>query len=91
LLIWFILLLAICGIPLAAAALFHNVLVIAVYLGIVALYMYWFYVRYYKKKKPRCPIVPPEGKADIYSRANIPRPIHEDFRRMQEKKKGLQS
>jgi len=49
--------------------------------------MYWFYVRYYKKKKPRYPIVPPEGKADIYSRANIPRPIHEDFRRMQEKKK----
>lgn len=32
-------------------------------------------------------MVPPEGKADIYSRANIPRPIHEDFRRMEEKKK----
>ena len=87
LLIWFILLLAICGVPLATAALFHNIPVIAVCLGIVALYVYWFYVRYYKKRKPRYPLVPPEGKADIYSRANIPRPIYEDFRRMQEKKK----
>ena len=35
-------------------------------------------------------MAPPEGKMDIYfPRTNIPRPIHEDFRRMQEKKRKL--
>lgn len=86
-LIWLILMLAACAIPLVAATLFQNVLLIAVALWYVAFDLYWFYVRYYKKRKPRYPMVPPEGKADIYSRANIPRPIHEDFRRMREKKR----
>jgi len=34
--------------------------------------------------------VPPEGKTDIYfPRTDIPRPVHADFRRMQEKKQKL--
>lgn len=66
---------------------FPSGLLIVLAICFTALYADWFYVRYYKKKKPRYPIVPPEGKSDIYSRANIPRPIYEDFRRMQEKKK----
>jgi len=78
-----------CGVPLAAAILIQNVLIIVVALGCMAFDLYWLYIRYYKKRKPRYPMVPPEGKADIYSRANIPRPIHEDLRRMQEKKKRL--
>ena len=35
-------------------------------------------------------MVPPEAKADIYfPRTDIPRPIHEDFRRMEEKRRRL--
>ncbi len=70
-----------------AAILLKDVLIGVVTLGYIAFNLYWFYVRYHQKKKPRYPMVPPEGKADIYARANIPRPIHEDFRRMQEKKR----
>lgn len=70
-----------------AAFLLKDFLIAAVALGYTAFNLYWFYVRYYRKKKPRYPMVPPEGKADIYARANIPRPIHEDFRRMREKKR----
>jgi hypothetical protein len=70
-----------------AGALLKDVLLGVAALGYIAFNLYWFYVRYYQKKKPRYPMVPPEGKADIYARANIPRPIHEDFRRMREKKR----
>jgi hypothetical protein len=68
---------------------FPNAQGIALFLAIcfIALYADWFYIRHYKKRKLRYPIVPPEGKGDIYSRASIPRPIYEDFRRMQEKRK----
>jgi len=85
---WLILFLVCCGIPLAVVAAFsNNAVVIVAAIGFVAIYVYLFHVTYDRRKKLRYPIVPPEGKADIYSRASIPRPIHEDFRRMQEKKK----
>ncbi len=32
-----------------------------------------------KKKKPKYPIVPPDGKPDIYMAARMPRPIYEDM------------
>ena len=55
--------------------------------GAIALTIYYFYVRLYLKKKARYPIVPPEGKTDIYfPRTDIPRPVYADFRRMKEKK-----
>jgi len=58
--------------------------------GIIAFTIYFLYVRLYQKKEARYPIVPPEGKTDIYfPRTDIPRPVHADFRRMQEKKQKL--
>ena len=58
--------------------------------GIVAFTIYFLYVRLFQKKEARYPLVPPEGKADIYfPRTNIPRPIHADFRKMQEKKQKI--
>ena len=36
-------------------------------------------------------MVPPEGRGDVYlPRTDIPRPIHEDFRRIEEKKRRLE-
>jgi hypothetical protein len=59
--------------------------------GAIALTIYYFYVRLYLKKKARYPIVPPEGKTDIYfPRTDIPRPVYADFRRMKEKKRRLE-
>lgn len=44
------------------------------------------------KKHPKYPLVPPEGKGDIYfPRSDIPRPIFEDFRKMREKKRKFDS
>jgi len=86
--IWFILILVGCGIPLIAAVLVQSIPLVAVALGIIGFELYWFYVRYYQKKKPRYPLVSPDGKPDIYlPRTDIPRPIYEDFYRMQEKKR----
>jgi len=40
------------------------------------------YKHVYKGKKPKYPLVPPEGQTDIYfPRTDIPRPIYEDVRR----------
>jgi len=79
------------GLALAIAILLQNIWAVITVLGCVALTLYWFHVRYYEKKQPRYPLVPPEGKGDIYlPRTDIPRPIHEDFRRMQEKKRRLE-
>jgi len=51
-------------------------------------FMYFYYVRHYRKEKVRYPLVPPEGRADVYfPRTKIPRPIYEDVRRMQEQKR----
>jgi len=58
--------------------------------GIVAFTIYFLYVRLFQKKEARYPLVPPEGKADIYfPRTNIPRPVHADFRKIQEKKQKI--
>ena len=92
--IWIVLVLVTIGLPLACLISLRNALSIyglygfCIYLGFIAFGLYWFYVRYYQRKKPRYPLAPPEGKADIYfPRTNIPRPIHEEFRRMQKKKR----
>lgn len=58
--------------------------------GIIAFTIYFLYVRLFQKKEARYPLVPPEGKVDIYfPRTNIPRPVHADFRKMQEKKQKI--
>lgn len=43
-----------------------------------------------KKKEPRYPLVPPEGRGDVYlPRTDIPRPVYEDFRKIEEKKRSF--
>jgi hypothetical protein len=64
----------------------------AVLLGseIIALGLYWFYVRIHRQRKPVHPFGPPDGKPDIYfPRSDIPRPLYEDMRRMLEEKRRL--
>jgi hypothetical protein len=51
---------------------------------------FFFYSRRQRKRRLQYPLVPPEGKADVYfPRTKIPRPIHEDFRKMDERKRKL--
>jgi len=46
------------------------------------IYCYMLYRHVYKREKPRYPLVPPEGRTDIYfPRTDIPRPIYEDVQR----------
>ena len=78
------------GLALVGAILLRNIWAVLTNLGIIAFTLYFFYVRLYQKKKPRYPLVPPEGKMDIYfPRTDIPRPIYEDARKMREKKRRL--
>ena len=59
--------------------------------AVLAFSFYYFYIRLYRKKEARYPIVPPEGKTDIYfPRTDIPRPVYADLRKMQEKKQKLE-
>jgi hypothetical protein len=45
-------------------------------------YSYLVYTASYLRLKRKYPLVPPEGRPDIYSpRTNIPRPVYEDVRR----------
>ena len=79
------------GLALAGAILLQSVWAVVVVLGCAAFSLYWFYVWRYEKRQVRYPLVPPEGRGDAYlPRTDIPRPIHEDFRRMQEKKRRLE-
>jgi len=50
---------------------------------LVGFVIYCFFLyRFYQGKESKYPIVPPEGRTDIYfPRTDIPRPIHEDTRR----------
>jgi len=51
----------------------------------LVIYCTLLYRHVYKGKKPKYPLVPPEGRTDIYfPRTDIPRPIYEDVRRYPE-------
>ncbi len=79
------------GFAVASAIIARDVWFVVVVLGIVAFDIYLYYFMSHRKKEPRYPLVPPEGKPDIYlPRTNIPRPVHQDLRRMQEKKRRVQ-
>jgi hypothetical protein len=53
--------------------------------GCFLVYFYFLYHFVYKRKKPKYPLVPPEGRMDAYfPRTNIPRPIYEDMQRYPE-------
>jgi len=48
-------------------------------------YCFLLYRHVYKGEKPKYPLVPPEGQADVYfPRTDIPRPIYEDVRQYPE-------
>lgn len=51
-------------------------------------YSYLVYTATYTRLKRKYPMVPPEGRPDIYfPRTNIPRPIYEDAQRARERAK----
>jgi len=76
------------GLLLVSGILVQSIWMCVIAAGTIAFTLYFFYVRLYQKKEARYPMAPLEGKTDIYfPRTNIPRPIHADMRRMQEKKR----
>jgi len=79
------------GLALAIAILLQSLWCAVIVLGCMAFGLHALYVRRHQKKQLRYPLVPPEGKGDIYvPRTDIPRPIYNDFRRMQEKKRKFE-
>jgi len=79
------------GLALTSAIILQSIWAVIIILGGTVFTLYWFYATRRQKKKPRYPMVPPEGKGDIYfPRTDIPRPIHEDFRRIEEKKRRFE-
>jgi hypothetical protein len=81
-------------ITIAEGTLLFALLYVASLLGGFIVYCRLIYRSVYKRIKLKYPIIPPEGRTDIYfPRTDIPRPIHEDMRRhpkffRKEKKKG---
>lgn len=75
----------------AIAILSESIWAVAIVLVSFALGFYWVLIKLQKKRKPRYPLVPPEGKPDVYlPRTGIPRPIIEDFRIMEEKRRKFE-
>ena len=60
----------------------QNYMGTALYSACFLFYSYLVYTATYLRVKRKYPLVPPEGRPDIYfPRTNIPRPIYEDARR----------
>ena len=75
------------GLALASAIILQSIWMIVIVLGAIV-FSIFSYVKLRHKRKQKYPLVPPEGKADIYlPRTDIPRPIHKDFRELREKKR----
>jgi len=82
------LVLATSGLACIATFLFGSIWAILLVVGFVifdlALYFRWLS----GKRRVQYPIVPPEGRGDMYlPRTDIPRPVVEDFRKIEEKKR----
>jgi len=76
------------GLALASAVLLQSIWAVIICLGCNAFSIYSIYVRFVLRRRVRYPLVPPEGKPDMYvPRTDIPRPIIEDFRKIEEKKR----
>jgi len=61
---------------------------IAIAIFAMQVFLYFYYVTHFRKEKLRYPLVPPEGKSDVYfPRTKIPRPIYEDMRRAREQRR----
>lgn len=79
------------GLAIASAIILQNIWFVVLVLGIIAFDIYLYFFRLHRKKEPRYPLVPPEGKGDVYlPRTDIPRPIHADFRKMREKRRRFE-
>ena len=90
--VWFGIFLLFCATVLSVAGslLFLNVWTTLVSIAIVIFDVCAFYARFIRKKKRRYPLIPPEGKPDWYlPLTNIPRPVIEDSRKEEEKKRKL--
>jgi hypothetical protein len=73
---------ALVAIPLAAYMIALQLIQIAVVVLLpLIFYAYVLRRQVVKRKKPSYPMMPPDGKPDIYYAAGIPRPIYEDVRR----------
>ena len=72
----------------AVLLLFPNLWTALFLLSAIIFDVYALSVRFARKKKIQYPLVPPEGKPDWYfPLTNIPRPVIEDFRKIEEKKR----
>lgn len=61
------------GLALVGMILVRSIWGCVIVLGVIGSTIYFFYVRLFQKKEARYPLVPPEGKVDIYfPRTNIP-------------------
>ena len=79
------------GIILASAIIGPSIWMATFVVGAVSMILFFYYLRRHRKRRPRYPLVPPEARPDVYlPRTDIPRPIHEDIRRMEEKKRQLE-
>jgi hypothetical protein len=88
--LFFFLLLLLNGFLLACLVIIRSLWAILLSLIVLTVDFYWYYVRRVKGKKPRYPLVPPEGRADVYlPRTDIPRPVIADFREIEEKKRKI--
>ena len=78
------------GLALAVLVLLRSFWGVIITLGGIAfgIYSLFLYVRSVCRRRVRYPLVPPEGKPDMYvPRTNIPRPVIEDFRKIEEKRR----
>jgi len=90
--VWFVTAAAVINalVAFAIAIVFRDIWTAIIVMGCISFGLYGYYVMRTHKKQPRYPLVPPEGKADIYlPRTDIPRPIYADLRRMKEERKGF--
>jgi len=79
------------GLWLFVAILVRSVVTGLTSLAVIVLTIWLFYTRLYEKREVRYPLVPPEGKTDIYfPRTDIPRPVYADFRSIEERKEKLE-
>lgn len=90
---WFVLILVtvINALLLGISIVWQNFWMAAIILGMYLFSLsFWFYSKRQRKRRVHYPLVPPEGKADVYfPRTKIPRPIHEDFCKIDERKRKL--
>jgi hypothetical protein len=76
------------GLALTSVLLLQNIWAGLIVLGVAALDVFLLYAGYLRKRKMQYPLVPPEGKPDMYlPKTTIPRPVIEDFRKIEEKKR----